>query len=336
MNKRLKTTQSRFYIFGHSDYIKYSLSDILSDDNVNYIDFFQADPNIVRFLLSKKTPSFIKLIFWKYLSRNFKGFRFIGKPSPYDVFILYEKNYFSRDKTFLNYLRKYSPKGKIAFIETNLLSEQWKKNNLDTFEMITSGQYYDEVITFNKPDADQFGFRYFQFVNSKCKFCNDIDAAVESDVFFCGRDKGRGGKLEQIFVRLTQGGMKCNFILIKDETSEKEYADGIHVLDHSVPNIDVLKNMSRSKCILDLAFDRTSPGQSLRFSEAIAYEKLLLTDNPFTTDNELFHAGQMMVIENAGDIDVREIEEKLKKKDYLSPDVVSPKKLLKFVRNIDN
>ena len=130
--------------------------------------------------------------------------------------------------------------------------------------------------------------------------------------------------------------MKCNFILIKDETSEKEYADGIYVLDHPVPNTDVLKNMSRSKCILDLAFDRTSPGQSLRFSEAIAYEKLLLTDNPFTTDNELFHAGQMMVIENAGDIDVREIEEKLKKKDYLSPDVVSPKKLLKFVRNIDN
>ena len=191
MNKRLKTTQSRFYIFGHSDYIKYSLSDILSDDNVNYIDFFQADPNIVRFLLSKKTPSFIKLIFWKYLSRNFKGFRFIGKPSPYDVFILYEKNYFSRDKTFLNYLRKYSPKGKIAFIETNLLSEQWKKNNLDTFEMITSGQYYDEVITFNKPDADQFGFRYFQFVNSKCKFCNDFDAAVESDVFLWERQRKR-------------------------------------------------------------------------------------------------------------------------------------------------
>lgn len=336
IGSKMPCNQQRcFYFFGHSDYIKYSLSDILEQKNVWYVDFFQSNPRIIRFLLSNRVPSILKQFFWSKMAKRTKGFRFLHEPSICDIFVFYEKNFFSRDADFLSYLKRLRPNAKLFFVITNLVSDAWLKTNKDTFNFITKSNYYDDIITFNKPDAIQYGFKYFQFVNSKRLF-DSKDSIPESDVFFCGRDKGRQQLVEDVYRHLSTNGLSCNFILIKDETSNREPCAGIKFLTHPIPNEDVLRNMSKSKCILDVAFDKTSPGQSLRFSEAIAYEKLLLTDNPFTVENELFNPAQMIVFKQALDINVKELKEKMHRMDYLPTESVSPKNLMMFLLDLYN
>lgn len=325
--------QFDFYVMGHSDYIKFALEDILKESNVKYYDFDHNNPFlkfVQKCILSKKIPDVIKKSLCQFLSSKVSGFK-LKTNKKNTIFIFYERNRYSHNRVFLNLLKKYNPDAKFIYIYTNLISNEWLKINRENLEFIQKGNIYDLVLTFNEKDAKKYNYLYFDFVNSAHDF---LDADCKYDVFFCGRAKGRCKQIHEVYTKLSGDGLKCKFIVIRDSTIQtKDEIEGIDYSDKIIPNIDVLKDMQQSKCILDICFDENEPGQSLRFSEAIAYSKLLLTNNKYTIYNKLYNEKQMVVFHTVSDINTMKLKELIQLGEYLNPDVVSPYRLLEFIVN---
>ena len=77
---------------------------------------------------------------------------------------------------------------------------------------VNNREKFDMIITFNVIDAVEHNF---QFYNQVCSVLNvSIKEENESDIFFCGLDKGRRAIIEQLRNRLESCGIKCDFNIV--------------------------------------------------------------------------------------------------------------------------
>lgn len=320
---------SDFVILGNGTYLKYVLDDILgSSGGVRYIDFesdkTKLNPLFEWLTLSQKIPDICKYWLWKYSQTIFT----YSKADK--IFIIYERNRYAHSKIFLQYLRATYPNSKFVYFFTNFVTKDWLKINARHFEFVRNTDLYDLKITFNKSDADRYGFEYHEHINTFHKATAD-GRKEKFDVFFCGRDKNRSSKIAEVYKKLMAGGFRCDFRIIDDTGRFENKVEGIQYYKRAIPYSEIIKGIHNSKCILDIANDSNEKGQSLRLSEAIAYEKLLLTDNVSVTESELYNPNQIVLFLEANLINTEEIKRKTKEKNYSNPEEVSPKKLLIFI-----
>lgn len=321
----------KYHIFGYSDYIKNSLNDIIDLDNVYYYECFEGcnykERIIHRLFVSRYSHLFSGLIMpvWKnkyWLNR---------KPKKTDdiVLILYEINPLSNKIQWIRSVRNEFPNAKIVYIFTNIIDEHrmWRVN-----QIASNRELFDLVLTFNKSDADKYEMTHYEGVFS-AKVINPklIQEAEQCDVYFCGLDKGRLVFLKEIYDYLTSHGIKCIFDIIYPEDNGIEETDGFRYHKELINNDEMLANVNKAKCILEVMVDRTQPGSSLRMCESIAYKKKLLTNNSYITEKPFFNEKQMKYFDKPEDIDIKYILNDIDESDYLPKDLLSPTKLLEFI-----
>lgn len=324
---------SNFIILGNGAYLKFALDGILNSGGVRYIDFesdqTRLNPVFERITLSHKVPDSCKYFMWKYGQTIFTALK------TKTIFIIYERNRYAHSKVFLQYLRDVYPNSKFVYFFTNFITEEWLKINALNFDFVKNTDLYDLKITFNKSDAERYGFEYHEHANTFHDIMgNEIKDTF--DVFFCGRDKNRSGKITEVYKKLTENGFKCDFRIVRDTKCFESKVEGIQYYDRMIPYSEIITGINNSKCILDIANDSKEKGQSLRLSEAIAYKKLLLTDNMNIVSNELYNSNQIVLFGEASRINTGEIKRKICEGNYSNPEKVSPQKLLTFIeRKID-
>ena len=157
---------------------------------------------------------------------------------------------------------------------------------------------FDAVITYDHEDALAFGYAYVDIPVWK----SDAPApCVDSDLYFCGRDKQRADLLYSVYNRLTAAGLKCRYHVVG--SLDSDYARQDIMFTDWAPYPDVVAELRASGCILEMIAPQNR-GATLRYKEAVLYNKKLLTNNPDLEKLPYYDPRYMRYFQTVEDIDI--------------------------------
>lgn len=175
---------------------------------------------------------------------------------------------------------------------------------------------WNGIYSFDSADVKKYGFRelgfcYYSMHNALKlqKAYHDIEL---SDIYFTGGLKGgREELILSVFKCLNDAKVKTNFQLMywgKKRFTKKPYMDKIHYYIGWKSYEEVLGGVLRSKVILEILQEGQS-GPSLRYYEAVCYNKKLLSNNPNIVHFPYYDSRYMRYFSSPEDIDIAWITE---------------------------
>lgn len=240
------------------DYAKYVCSDI-------YGNKFQK--MLYRIHNSEKINNIIKIPgksiwFKKMLNINVKI------PVCF-VFFTNTKKFESIEYGYIDFLKKEYPNSKFVCFYQDIVA---LKRKLDIEKV---KELFDIVISFDKKDCEKYKLLYYPDVYSKYEIKEN---KIDIDVYFVGRAKDRLLELYKVYDLLEKKGCKCKFKLIGVPEKKRIQREGIEYFDKNISYLQIIKDIQKSYAILEI-MQGGAVGYTLRTCEAIAYDKLLITNN---------------------------------------------------------
>ena len=169
--------------------------------------------------------------------------------------------------------------------------------------------YMDYIFTFDNADAQKNGYIECMYLYSKM----DIEGSehVSKDLYFIGVDKGRLNKIKKI-VELALN-YKIDILIRVQDVNEKKIKNDSNesiIYNQWVTYDKSLKEMLKCNCILELLQDGQY-GVTLRYYEAICYNKKLLTNNKNVVNLPFYDPNYIHVFENPENIDWNWVKEQI-------------------------
>ena len=188
---------------------------------------------------------------------------------------------------------------------------------LETKKMIPKVNW-DDVYTFDCEDSKKYNYKnlgccYYSMHDVE-KIKKSYSNIPNSDVYFTGTIKGgREQLIMSVFEKLNTANVNCNFNIMITGTrrlKQNMHSDIIRYYSGGwIPYEEVLANVINSDVILEVLQEGQS-GPSLRYYEAICYNKRLLTNNPNIVNFPYYDERFMRIFNNADDVDVQWIKNK--------------------------
>ena len=322
--------------------------DVIKSD-IEYYCFFPDLEQSRRLAIafSRKVTKFIpwrlrKIIYYNVLKHEY--LKKCGRDEQimfvFSMYKMEDEQYFER---FLSFLKFYYKNAKFVYYSFDIAST-W--HHL-TPEYVKAN--FDFVMTFDKQDAEQYGFEFYEGIYSKVDGIEETAKKqnVFSDVMFVGADKGKFPILFEIFKYLSDAGKKCDFRLVSvDESVEQQlkkdyvcenYNKGFRVLykgsaftiNDYCPYYKTLPIIAGCKCMLDVPLGSQS-GSTIRLQEAVTYNKKLITNLHEVKDKPYYNEDNFFIFDKPEDIDIGFIDRPYKagkKYDF------SPLKMIEYAKN---
>jgi hypothetical protein len=184
----------------------------------------------------------------------------------------------------------------------------------------------DQCFTFDSKDSQKFEISFFD-IYSKVSFNEAILA--KNDLYYIGsyRTKERLYILHTIY-NFVNDKMKIKFILNGIEKSlQLEKTQMVYNKKYNYK--EVLNDLQNSSCILEI-LNKNQSGNTLRFKEAICYNKKLLTNNKLVLKSKFYNSDYIQYFEKIEDIDYNWILKNVKV-DYNYLDEFSPNNFLEIL-----
>lgn len=185
---------------------------------------------------------------------------------------------------YLNWIKKKYPKAQLNFLYDNMVG---KARNIEPAK-IPNGI---RVWTYDDYDARKYGIKLFKnYWIREMIFKPKRDA--EFDVFFVGKDKGRGERLLSLEKKLQEMGLKTKFIITKDKKNSKAkpyYQPAISY--EQVIDID-----TQSRAILNMTMNNQE-GVTMRDMESVAIGTKLITTNKNIVNKDLYHKNNVFILD---------------------------------------
>lgn len=167
----------------------------------------------------------------------------------------------------------------------------------------------EQVYSFQESDCFRYGFRYTNTLYSKIGMNNNKEG-TPSDIYFIGAEKNRINDIVSMYRRFSNSGYNCKFIVITSksrlETYKKKYP-GIDFRTTRVGYREVLRDIQATRCILELC-QEGQDGLTMRFYEAVFYNKYLITNNETARQHELYNDAFMLIFHSADGVDVEKLD----------------------------
>ncbi|MDD4781942.1 MAG: hypothetical protein PHT02_15255 [Tissierellia bacterium] len=188
---------------------------------------------------------------------------------------------------------------------------------------------FDIVLSYDKGDAEKYGFIYHPTVFSNYIVEKDYNIP-ESDVYFIGTAKDRLELILDVFFQLKHEGLSCDFYLSGVPADKQIKEDGLNYIN-KMSYIENLKHIVRTKCILEIVQGKAK-GSTLRAWEAIIYDKKLLTNNISIVDDYYYNSNYVSIL-NEKDIDFCFLKQN---NSYINPykSQITPDNLLEFITQL--
>lgn len=170
----------------------------------------------------------------------------------------------------------------------------------------------DRVYSINKADCHKYGFLYYPLVYSKepdkdMQGQQKIHEKQEMDLYYLGSGGDRTSALLQIHQKCVEKDVKADFHVLDREQKQQE--EGINFHESAVSYAENVERLKQSNCILEIMHeDFDNPTQ--RYSEAVVYNKKLLTNNKKTVTFEFYDPRYMQVFSSVEEIDMTFVKKK--------------------------
>ena len=169
-------------------------------------------------------------------------------------------------------------------------------------------RYYeiDQVYSFDKEDCKKYNLRFFDLYSSNVDYINRSTDKM-CNVFYVGncRSNRRFNTLLQVYEKL-QKENKCEFHIVGVDEREQVFPEQI-VYNRPLKYGEVVKKILGCDCILEV-INEGQDGNTLRFKEAICYNRRLLTNNQSVYESEYYNPDWIQVFDSPDQIDVEWIK----------------------------
>lgn len=172
-------------------------------------------------------------------------------------------------------------------------------------------KYWDDILTFDQEDADKYSFTFSGF-HYYSKHDITLPSHIGTEIYFIGSIKG--GREHMICD--TARYLKANDVSFRfdvqyfDNSFSMPCKDLINYIRQGIPYREVLERTVGGSCILEIVQNGQS-GPSLRYFEAVIYNKKLLTNNPFIVRFPYYNPEYMKVFKSMEDIDIEWIKSEI-------------------------
>lgn len=164
---------------------------------------------------------------------------------------------------------------------------------------------WDLVLSYDKYDCEEYGFEYIG-LNYYSKYSGIKPSNNTSDLYYISSVKtGRSELLRKIFKRSKVAGI-ISLFKIYSLWRNVDYGKPIRRIQ---PYEDVVADILSTNCILEILQDGQK-SQSLRYLEALAYNKKLLSNNPNLNKLPGYDARYMKYFEKVDDVDWNWVKKK--------------------------
>lgn len=229
------------------------------------------------------------------------------------------------DLCFLDNYKGKKPSLRIdCFLLNSIGSMAYSENSIHSK---VESYCWDTIMTFDPHDADRNNWIYTGLCNySKHK----LPAAhklskPQFDIVYAGSIMGpRGKKLLNLLNYFNANDVNCQFIcpVFRNLCFESGVPKGLQLLPKRISYQKVLEKTIGANCILEVLQDGQA-GASLRYCEAVCYNKKLLTTNTEITNYPFYNSRYMKVFSDCSDIDLEWVR-KVESVDYGYRDEFSP------------
>ncbi len=196
---------------------------------------------------------------------------------------------------------------------------------------------WDSVYTFDSFDAIEFGWKSINFAYySTPKLLKEKKSSVERDVFYAGSLlKNREKDILNTYYFLKSKNVSVLFNLhSRDQGICSKYTDPLNglVVRSDWQNYDsILQEVQRSKCIIEV-LQENQKTQTIRYFEAVCFNKKLLTNNPNVVNLPYYNPLYMKYYSKPDEIDINWLKEDICV-DYHYNNDFSPVRFIEQVKN---
>lgn len=187
--------------------------------------------------------------------------------------------------------------------------------------------YFDHIYCVNKQDCETYGFLYYPLVYSKVE-PEHMNSSEGSDLFYLGSGTDRNDILHDIALHCKMGHVKAD-IRVMDEGKAATHYSEITYYNRPISYDENMNALIGTNCMLEVmheGFD--NPTQ--RYTEAVAYNKKLLTNNPEIKSFPYYHPEYMKIFSSISEIDPEWICKK-EEVDYKYQGDFSPVRMIEVI-----
>lgn len=277
----MKTADINLIAFiGKSDYVQTAYADLRDQDGIVLVGLSCFDYYSI---LCKKLHVKPLSIIYFFLSIYFL-FKYCCKKKN-NIFLFHGVDFL----WLLNLpLIKFAKK----WYNTKIVGYYWDIIDYSRFSVASYKDSFDLIITIDDAQAEKDGVEYYPIFYSE----EYIDGESENcDVFFCGEDGGRLCLIEKIYSELTKRGFVCDFYCSRSPNAGNTINGIKHI--QNMPHLEYISHLKSSNILLDIV----KPGVSccsLRFCEAIIYEKRLITNNLSIKKLKIYNENQFQYFDD--------------------------------------
>lgn len=165
---------------------------------------------------------------------------------------------------------------------------------------------WHDVYTFDPGDMEKYSFKSIR--NCYYSYHKIISDEIKSDVFFVGGLKGnREQFIFDLYKFLRDQGVSCCFWISARKEEMLHNPPYQNLINYYTggwkPYADILKKDMEANVIIELLQDNQE-GPSLRYYEAVCYNKKLITTNKRAVDLPYYNPKFIKIIEKPEDIDI--------------------------------
>lgn len=192
----------------------------------------------------------------------------------------------------------------------------------------------DIVFSYDKEDAEKYGFEFFPTVYSAPQLPANFLSAQDSecDLVYFGGENGRLQELLECFKVIEKSGIRYDFTVVGTEKSNRKYEDKI-CYSASVPYSVILDKELRSNTILEVLSSKQK-GTTLRAMEAVFLNRKFVTNNADLVNMPFYDPRYMKIYNKPDEIDF----DFIKKREPISYEYhgeCSPIRIIERIREID-
>lgn len=284
---------------------KYIYTDGFNDLEEYFFKEVESDSDIV--LISKNTCFKNKIIHKLFrLHFSFKINRYIPLPLKRLWFPFLDKNK-NRDKdiisiylfmaswyypSFYKYLLKKHPRAKIVlYFGDTVIS---KRRNIKNLDIANAKKITDSIYSYNPSDVREYGLKYLSMCYSKDPNLMDYKGD-EFDILFIGAARNRIQEIIESYRHCKENGLNVFYYVVGKNLPDLNTSDFI-TSEYPISMKEYLKYVNKSKCIWEI-IDSESEGNTLRFWDAVMYDKYLITNNVHAKQSKFYNTGYIQYYE---------------------------------------